>query len=381
MSYVIKKFYMNRERFTVIYHIIGDEAIALEKAKILCLEQTVEVGEELVPDGFIRDHIIGQLAAFSLFSNQTYAAKITYDIETTAFELTQWLNVIFGNSSIKAGIKVHDLELGEGILSHFHGPRFGIAGLREKLGVFDKPLLCTALKPMGKSPTEMAQFAYDFALGGVDLIKDDHGLSNQPFCPYEERVKACSEAVAQANEKTGKNCIYVPNITAPTTAIRQRVDYAKDQGAGGFLIAPGLTGFDTMRALAEDESVNLPLISHPAFLGSMVTHPENGLSHRVLFGQLQRLAGADASIYPNYGGRFGFLREECRSIAESCQDKMGDYAPIFPAPGGGMRLENVPDMLALYGNDVIFLIGGALYSRSTDLIENTRYFLSLVGRE
>jgi len=381
MLYVIEKSYMNRERFTIIYHIVGEEALALEKAKILCLEQTVEVGDELVPDGFIRDHIIGQLAHFSRLANQRYEAQISYDIDTSAFELTQLLNVIFGNSSLKAGIKVHDLNLGEGILSHFRGPRFGIAGLRKRVGIFDKPLLCTALKPMGKSPTEIAQLAYDFALGGVDIIKDDHGLTNQPFCPYEERVKACAEAVAKANEKTGKNGIYVPNITAPTTEIRQRVEYAKRQGAGGLLIAPGLTGFDTMRALAEEETVNLPLISHPAFLGSMVTSPENGFSHGVLFGQLQRLAGADASIYPNYGGRFGFLREECRSIAESCQDKMGDYAPIFPTPGGGMRLEGVPDMLALYGNDVIFLIGGALYSRSMDLVENTRYFLSLVGRQ
>jgi ribulose-bisphosphate carboxylase large chain len=371
---------MSRERFSVIYHLIGEESLALEKAQILCLEQTVEVSDELVPDGFIRDHIIGQVAQFSQLAHQIYAAKISYDIETSAFELTQLLNVIFGNSSIKAGIKVHRLHFGNKILFHFKGPRFGIVGLRKIVGIFDKPLLCTALKPMGQSPSEMAKLAYAFALGGIDIIKDDHGLSNQPFCPYEERVKACAEAVANANQKTGQNCIYVPNITAPSTAIMQRVYYAKQQGVGGLLIAPGLTGFDTMRALAEDESVNLPLLSHPAFLGSMVISPANGFAHAVLFGQLQRLAGADASIYPNYGGRFGFIREECRSIAESCQAKMGHYASIFPVPGGGMSLEQVPDMLDIYGNEVIFLIGGALYSRSMDLVENAQYFLSLVGR-
>jgi len=372
---------MTRERFTVIYHIVGEQAIALEKAKTLCLEQTVEMGDKLVPDGFIRDHIVGQLEQFSALANPIYEAKISYDIETSAFELTQLLNVIFGNSSIKAGIKVHRLNFGDEMLSHFSGPRFGIAGLRKIVGIFDKPLLCTALKPMGKSPTDIAKLAYDFALGGIDIIKDDHGLSNQPFCPYEHRVKACTEAVANANQKTGKNSIYVPNITAPATEIMQRVHYAKHQGAGGLLIAPGLTGFDTMRALAEDETVNLPLISHPAFLGSMVTSSENGFSHAALFGQLQRLAGADASIYPNYGGRFGFSREECQSIAESCQEKMGHYPSIFPAPGGGMRLEQVPDMLNLYGNDIIFLIGGALYSHSMDLVDNVQYFLSLVGRK
>ncbi len=369
------------ERFEVIYHIVGEEGTALEKAKTICLEQTVEVGDELVPDGLIRDHIIGQIEQFSALKTGVYQANISYAIETTAFEITQLLNVIFGNTSIKAGIKVHRLNFGEGILSQFSGSRFGIAGLRNLVGVYDKPLLCTALKPMGKSAVEIAKLAYEFALGGVDVIKDDHGLSNQPFCPYEERVSACAEAVAKANQKTGNHCIYVPNITAPATEIMQRVHFAKQAGAGGLLIAPGLTGFDTMRALAADDAINLPLISHPAFLGTLVTSPENGFSHAALFGQLQRLAGADASIYPNYGGRFGFSRAECQSIADSCQEKMGDYAPLFPAPGGGMTLEKVPDMLALYGNDVMFLIGGALYSRTADLVENVQYFLSLVGRK
>jgi ribulose-bisphosphate carboxylase large chain len=79
-----------------------------------------------------------------------------------------------------------------------------------------------------------------------------------------------------------------------------------------------------MRSLAEDEEVNLPIISHPAFLGTMVTSPENGFSHAVIFGQLQRLAGADISIYPNYGGRFGFTRAECESISKSCRTPMGN---------------------------------------------------------
>ncbi|MDM8558894.1 RuBisCO large subunit C-terminal-like domain-containing protein [Candidatus Parabeggiatoa sp. HSG14] len=369
------------ERFIVIYHIIGDKSTALEKAKVICLEQTVEVGDELVLDGFIRDQVIGELEDFFAITNGIYEAHISYAIDTTAYELTQLLNIIFGNTSIKAGIRVHRLNLGAGILSQFSGPRFGIAGLRKIVNVYDKPLLCTALKPMGKSAILLAEFAYQFALNGVDVIKDDHGLTNQPFCPFEERVKACVEAVATANQKTGKHCIYVPNITAPTTDIMGRVYFAKKEGVGGLLIAPGLTGFDTMRSLSENNEINLPLISHPAFLGSMVTNPNNGFSHAALFGQLQRLAGADASIFPNYGGRFGFSKKECQSIAESCKEKMGHYFPMFPTPGGGMSLENIPDMLTLYGNDVIFLIGGALYSRSADLGDNVRYFLSLVGRD
>ena len=53
----------------------------------------------------------------------------------------------------------------------FPGAKFGIAGLRELLGVPDHPLLCTALKPMGKSSEEFAKMAYCFARGGIDIIK------------------------------------------------------------------------------------------------------------------------------------------------------------------------------------------------------------------
>lgn len=371
---------MTGERFQVIYHISGAAAVALEKAQTICLEQTVEVGQELVPNGFIKEHIVGRLEQFSPVTSNCYAATISYADETAAWELTQLLNVIFGNTSIKPEIRVQRLILSEQLLAQFSGPRFGIAGLRQLIGVAEKPLLCTALKPMGKSVIELSGLAYQFALGGVDIIKDDHGLTNQPFCPFTERVKACSEAIHRANLQTGKHCLYVPNITAPCHQLRERAIYAREMGAGALLIAPGLTGFDSLRALAADDAIGLPLISHPAFLGTMVTHPANGLAHGVLFGQLQRLIGADAVIYPNYGGRFGFTREECQSIAASCREPMGHYLPIFPMPGGGMSLEKIPDLLNEYGNEVVLLVGGALYTRSPDIVDNGRYILSLVGR-
>jgi len=371
---------MTGERFTVVYSIRGDEAAALEKARIICFEQTVELDDEVVTDPIIRDSIVGRIDRWTAVGEDRFEAQISYAVETSAGELTQLLNVIFGNTSIKAGIRVEHLELCESIFTKFPGPRFGIEGWRRILDHSEKPLLCTALKPMGKSVEEIAALAHRFALGGVDVIKDDHGLTDQPFCPFHPRVEACVAAVERANRQTGKNCIYVPNVTAPAPEVLERAHFARKSAAGGLLIAPGLNGFDTLRVLAEDAEIDLPIISHPALLGSMVTSKESGFSHAVLFGQLQRLAGADASVFPNYGGRFGFSREECASISESCRAAMGSYRSIFPTPGGGMSLERVPDMLELYGEDVMFLIGGALYARSPDLVDNARYFLSLVGR-
>jgi Ribulose 1,5-bisphosphate carboxylase, large subunit len=119
-------------------------------------------------------------------------------------------------------------------------------------------------------------------------------------------------------------------------------------------------------------------MSHPSFYGSMVTSPRSGISHYALYGQLQRLAGADMSIYPNFGGRFSFSVDECRSIVAGTQDAMGHLKPCFPAPGGGMTMEKVPLMNAVYGTEVVYLIGGGLHRHSRDLTANVRYFMRLI---
>ena len=47
---------------------------------------------------------------------------------------------------------------------------------------------------------------------------------------------------------------------------------------------------------------------------------------------------------------------------------MGHLKSIFPAPGGGMSLDKVPEMLETYGQDLIFLIGGGLFKHGPDLV-------------
>lgn len=369
---------LSGKRFTVVYRLTGDDAEARAKAQAICIEQTVEFPQELVPPGDILDQVVGQIVSIEAIAPTRFEATISYPVEACGFELPQLLNLIFGNSSIKPGIRVERLDLPDTMLQAFKGPRFGRTGLRELLGVPTRPLLCTALKPMGLPVESLAQLAYQCAIGGIDIIKDDHGLADQSIAPFQERVTQCAEAVQRANAETGYNCIYMPNITAPADQLLEKALWAKGVGAGGLLISPGLVGFDAMRQLAAEDRLALPVMSHPAFQGSFVTSPDHGISHQVLFGQIARLAGADATIYPNYGGRFSFSREECQRIAAASVMDMGPLKPIFPTPGGGMTLESIPDMLQLYGREVIFLIGGGLFRHGPDLVENCRHFQQLV---
>lgn len=370
---------LSGERFSVEYRLSGNEQEAYAKAQDICIEQTVEFPEELLPDNFIREGVVGRIESFRSGRDCHYAV-ISYAIETAADEITQLLNVIFGNISIKPGIRVEALQLSGSLLKLFAGPRFGRDGLRNLLNVPKRPLLFTALKPMGLSAEELAQMAYQLALGGIDIIKDDHGLTNQKFAPFDERVSRCAAAVAKANSQTGQQCIFVANVTAPGQQAVERAYQAKAAGAGGLMVAPALTGLSVMQQLADDETLGLPVFSHPAFQGSYALSDGHGISHAVLFGQLARLAGADATIYPNFGGRFSFSRTECEEIAAACAAPLGAIRPIFPSPGGGMTLERIPELLAVYGREVIFLIGGGLFKHSPDLTHNCRYFREMVEK-
>jgi ribulose-bisphosphate carboxylase large chain len=367
------------ERFSVVYRIWGDEREARAKSEDICIEQTVEFPADEVPAGIIRDHVFGRIELFEPWGPGNYKAVISYAAEIAANELTQLLNVIFGNSSIKPGIRVEHLDLPDSLLRAFKGPRFGREGLRKLLHVPNRPLLSTAVKPMGLSCKELADLAYQFALGGMDMIKDDHGLTDQCCSPFEERAKRCTEAVRKANNETGGQAVYIANITAPHQEVMKRARIAKEAGAGGLMVAPGIIGFDLMRGLADDDDIGLPVMTHPALQGSFVTG-RSGMSHGVIFGQLARLAGADATIFPNFGGRFSFSREECREIVASTVDPMGQLKAIFPAPGGGMSLARVPEMIETYGQDLIFLIGGGLFKHGPDLVENCRYFRNMAEK-
>src|SRR3990167_6435621 len=62
-------------------------------------------------------------------------------------------------------------------INAFKGPKFGIAGIRKTLNIYNRPLLGTIIKPkLGLNPEEHAKVAFEAWLGGCDLVKDDENL-------------------------------------------------------------------------------------------------------------------------------------------------------------------------------------------------------------
>jgi ribulose-bisphosphate carboxylase large chain len=111
-------------------------------------------------------------------------------------------------------------------------------------------------------------------------------------------------------------------------------------------------------------------MSHPSNLGSHIMNSNHGLNHEIILATLMRLSGADISVFPNYGGRFSFSKEECTKIADACRAKLGNIKSIFPSPGGGMTIERIPEIATFFGKDTFLLIGGALHRG--DLLDNAK---------
>ncbi len=364
----------------VRYEIALPLAEAARRAADIAVEQTVEFPPELIAQRALRDAMVGQVLQVRELAAGRSVAVLRYALAVVGSELTQLLNVLFGNISLTPGVRLVDLALPPDWLARVAGPRFGRAGLRARTGVGERAIVATALKPIGLTVRELARRAQDLALGGIDLIKDDHGLADQPVCPFEERVERVAAAVAEANALTGRRCLYCPNVTGPADLLPLRARRARALGAGGILIAPGLAGFDALRQVATDPQVDLPILCHPALLGSFTTRPSDGIAHGVLYGTLVRLFGADATIFPHFGGRFAFTPLECAEIVRAARTPLGMLAPILPVPAGGMALARVPELLRFYGPDVVLLIGGDLHRHGPDLVQNARRFVAAVER-
>ena len=356
------------ERILITYAISGADPASTAEA--IRVEQTIEFPLDLAP-AWIQAEIVGAVV-------ETNGADVTiaYHPGVMGGDVVQFLNLLWGNVSLFTGVRVIDIRLPDSVLAAFPGPRFGVPGLRDLFAAPTRPLLCTALKPMGLSAVELAGYARTLAEAGFDMIKDDHGLANQPWAPWAERVRAASAAVRDVAESSGRPCVYMPALNVPADRIFEAAHFAKDAGAGALLVLPGVTGFDTMRALAADDELALPIMSHPSFLGSHVVNPGQGISHGILIGMINRLTGADLCIFPNYGGRFSFAPAECREIQDRCAQDLGQVRASWPSPGGGMTLDRIDEMLAFYGNDVTLLIGGALHRG--DLGENARALVAAV---
>ena len=199
--------------------------------------------------------------------------KIAYPDVNYSRDLPALLVTVFGKLSMDGKIKLLDLDFSSNFTSAFPGPKFGITGIRKLLGVEQRPLLMSIFKSViGHDLPNLREQFYLQALGGVDLIKDDEILFENPLTPIEKRVEACMEAARQAQAETGQKLLYAVNLTGPTSKLADNAKRAIAAGANALLFNVLAYGFDALHELSSDPAITVPIAAHPALREPSIHH-------------------------------------------------------------------------------------------------------------
>lgn len=360
-------------RLTAVYHVSESAGHIAARAEGIAVEQSVEMPVAAISDRTVLENIVGRVEAITELSDGVFEVSIGLSVATTGMEAGQLFNMLFGNTSLHPDVMLKDAVFPEELLAAFGGPRHGISGLRKRVGAGTRALTCSALKPQGSSARELAELARQLARGGLDFIKDDHGLADQVYSPFAERVPRIAEAVREARASDGGRTCYLPSLSGNLDQLRRQVELARAEGLDTVLIAPMVTGVAAFHTIVR-ENPDIAFMTHPSMAGAVRIAPP------LLLGKLFRLLGADATVFPNYGGRFGYSQGECKELANAALAPWGNFPATVPVPAGGMTLDRVAEMLEFYGQDVIVLVGGGLLSAGPRIIQETAAFVDAVAR-
>jgi ribulose-bisphosphate carboxylase large chain len=359
-------------RFTVTYEVRGSAADIQARAQAIAVEQSVEMPLAAIHDEAILSDIVGAVEAIDDLGGGAFGVQIGLAEKTVGQDAGQFLNMIFGNTSLHQDVVLRDVAVPEGLVAAFGGPRHDVAELRHRLQVVSRALTGSALKPQGMSPEQLGSLAEHLARGGLDFIKDDHGLADQHFSHFADRVVACAAGVARGVRSTGHPTRYIPSVTGDLDAMRQQVGLARDEGLDCVMIAPMICGFPAVQAMRRTFP-DVVFFAHPSLGGAARIAPD------LLIGGLFRLMGADAVIFPSFGGRFGYSQATCRRLADKARRRDDGMKAALPVPAGGMTLDRIGEILDFYGKDTMLLIGGNLLLAGDRIPHEAERFVRAVG--
>lgn len=287
--------------------------------------------------------------------------KIAYPSANFSADLPAILTTVFGKLSLDGEVKLLDLDFSEGLLGHFPGPRFGIDGIRSKLGVTDRPLVMSIFKGViGRDLDFLAAQLREQALGGVDLVKDDEILFDNPLTPFEQRITTGKSVLEAVFEETGHRTLYAVNLSGRTSALRDKAKKARELGADALLFNVHAYGLDVLQELAEDPEIGLPLMAHPAFSGAFTSSPFYGLSTALALGKLTRIAGADFSLFPSPYGSVALEKAQALALGKALVEE-STLKRSFPVPSAGIHPGLVPLLINDFGIDSIINAGGGVH--------------------
>lgn len=272
--------------------------------------------------------------------------------------LSDFAGNIFGIKAAR-NLRLLDITLPKVLVQSFPGPSIGLEEIRKKLGIGDRPLIGTIVKPkVGLNPEQHAQVAYEAWLGGCDLVKDDENLTGQDFCPFEERVAKKLKLKEKVEKETGEKKIYAANITAAYEEMVKRAEFVREHNGNCLMIDIITAGFSAVQSIAKrfDDMI---IYGHRAMHAAFTRKSKHGIRMLVI-AKLARLAGVE---HLHTGTAVGKMEGEAESIKKIDEFLRSDWYGLkktIPVKSGGLHPGLVPKLIALLGKDVQITAGGGI---------------------
>ncbi len=286
-------------------------------------------------------------------------ATVRFPTANTEGDIGTLLTMVFGKYSMAGPARLVDLMLPEDVGTR---PRFGIDGLRTRVGVARRPLLMAIFKPaLGLTAHDHAELIRSVADTELDLIKDDEILGNLASAPTLERWRACRPLIEAMRDRRGRDFLYAVNVTGRADRLLAQARALVAEGANALLVNVLVYGYPLLEALAADPEIQVPLVAHPALAGAFSLAPDHGIDYRLVLGTLMRRAGADIVLHPARFGSLPFSAGDEEAIISALRAPDADWPRVFPGPSAGIKPEVVPALRQDYGDDLVINAGSAIF--------------------
>jgi len=362
---------LDRDQYIIATYYVETPSTELVKYAVgIALEQTTGTWVKVHGETYdVREKHAGKITQLFKIPGtpQSYMLEIAFPTSNLSPDFELLLSTVAGNiswwvsESSGFAIKLLNLNFPKSYLDEFKGPKFGVSGIRECLGIKERPILDSMIKPCTGHTTDMhVELFKEAAYGGVDHIKDDELLGDIPINPLYDRLSRCMEIVDKKHSETSEKTLYSLNITTRSDKILEKAEKAIKAGANSLMLDSSV-GFGPLRMLAEDPSIKVPILYHPCYSGTSVAAEKGGLSFPLL-AKLIRMAGADIMVLYTYLGKFvGATKDSNLQVMSQTKCPLQGKNATACLLGGGNHPGLVPLLLSSFGPEVIIGAGGAVH--------------------
>jgi len=262
--------------------------------------------------------------------------KVSWSIENFGYNLPVLVSTLQGNLyeiTQFTGLKLMDIELPASYGTHFRGPAFGITGCRELMGVNQRPMIGTIIKPsVGLSPEQTAAMVKVLAEAGIDFVKDDELMSSTANSSFDQRLAAVMEVINAHADKTGKKVMYACNISGEVDEMMARYEKIVKAGGTNAMVSINSVGLSAVKKICD--LGQLAIHAHRNGWGMLTRHPLLGIDFRA-YQKIWRLAGVDQLHVNGIQNKFWESDDSVVNSIEACLSPMFNHKTVLPVVSSG----------------------------------------------